>query len=566
MATASAETPALPAPAASLASIPALRQLGVMLVLALAVALGVTLAMWSQTPNYTVLESDLNAASLAQLTRSLESAGIEYKLANNGRTVLVPDDRLAQARIKAASQGVVLGDGGGYSLLDKDEGLGASSFMQQVRYKRALEGELAKSISRLDIVDSARVHLALPKRSAFIRKHSTPQVSVVLNVQPGRVLDDNQVAGIVNMVASSVPGLEAEHVTVIDQKGRLLSKSGAGEMILTSTQLSYTRRFEEENVKRIVQILSPIVGIDGVRAQVVADIDFTAQEQTRESYLPDQAALRSEQVYEEQDMSGEPGGGVPGALSNKPPEAGTLEPPAQETAAAEATPARSTKRAVRNYELDRTISHTRTSPARLKRLSVAVVVDYKTVVDEEGNSKKAPLDEATIAKITALVKESVGLDESRGDTINIVNAPFQQPEDFEPMPEPPIWQQPWVLSLAKQVAGGLGVLFIIFGVLRPAIRKLTAPLKVEMETVEGEMVAGERDNDIPEAVAAGAVAGGAPGIEGGGAPGVAAGAGGAGGVMGLSTEQQLIELASNMAKEDPKRVAQVMTTWVTEDE
>ena len=537
--------------AEGLGTLPALRQLGLLVGVALTVALGVTVAMWSQTPNYSVLESDLSARDLAQLTQALDSSGIEYTMANGGRTLMVPVEMLQQAKMKVASQGITIGGDSGYALLDKDQGFGTSSLMQKARYYRALEGELAKSISRLVVIESARVHLAVPKQSAFARKHSRPAVSVVLNIQPGRVLDDTQVAGIVNMVASSVPGLDAEDVTVIDQKGRLLSQKGGADMMMTSTQFNYTRRFEDDYVKRIVDILSPIVGVDGVRAQVVADIDFTSQEQTRESYLPEQMALRSEQVFEENSAESEPMG-VPGALSNQPPAEGTTDP--TQVAESSAPRGRSSMRAVRNYELDRTISHTRTSPAVLQRLSVAVVVDYVNGVDEEGNPKRVPLDEAAIAHITSLVKESVGLDESRGDTINVVNTPFQLPEEVEPLPEPPVWEQPWVINLAKQVLGGLGVLFIAFGVLRPMLKNLSTQAEKAGEATSGDAVP-QAQLSAPEGEAQQLALGndaatGAPALGG----------------PGKTNEQQLIELAGNIAKDDPKRVAQVMTTWVAEDE
>ncbi len=555
MALVSAEN--LSAQAQGLGSLPPVKQVGLLVGVALTIALGITIAMWSQTPNFTVLEADLDARSLARMTQSLDTAGIEYKLSNGGRTLMVPLEKLQQAKMKMASEGLSAEVDTGYALLDQEQGLGTSSFMQKARYQRALEGELAKSISRLVVVESARVHLAMPKRSAFARKNSEPAVSVILNIQPGRILDDNQVAGIVNMVSSSIPGMEARHVTVIDQKGRLLSKQGNSDMMLSSTQFNYTKRFEEDYVKRIVNILSPIVGVDGVRAQVVAEIDFTSQEQTRESYLPEQMALRSEQVFEE-DSGSLPSSGIPGALSNQPPAAGTTRADL-ETNLSPLT--RRSKQAVRNYELDRTISHTRTSPVTLKRLSVAVVVDYVNKVDEEGNTSRVPLDEATIAHITSLVKEAIGLNEARGDTINVVNTPFQLPEEIEPLPEPPIWEQPWALNLAKQIIGALGVLFIAFGVLKPMLKNLSAhrELMAELEERKNEAASG----DLMPKEAGDAGGEGALALENKSA---GEAAGGMSDDEAKSNEQKLIELASSMAQEDPKRVAQVMTTWVGEDD
>lgn len=539
MALVSAEN--LTAQAQGFGALPALRQLGLMLGLAISVALGVTVAMWSQSPNYSMLYGNLTAKDMSLVTESLDNAGIKYQLERGAGAIMVPADKVHEARMSLAAQGLPRGSDVGFELLDKDQGFGSSSFLQKARYQRALEGELAQSISKLNVVESARVHLAIPKQSAFARKSAEPAVSVVLNLYPGRSLDEMQVAGILNMVASSVPELDAEKVTIIDQKGRLLSsKHNSSDLLLTSTQFDYTRKLEERYVKRIVDIISPIVGIDGVRAQVVADIDFTAQEQTKESYLPEQTALRSEQVYEESsDMAGAIG--IPGALSNQPPPAGTTVP-SQTEETQTAAPSRNTTRAVRNYEVDRTISHTRNSPASLKRLSVAVVVDYRTVKAKKGKVERTPLDESEIARITALVKEAVGLNEARGDTINVVNTPFQLPEAIEPLPETPIWEQPWVLSLTKQLLGGLAVLLIAFGILRPMLRNLSTHSKHAAAAAQalpaghagGQLALGEDQLTLSN--------------------------------QSLASGQQLMELASNMAKEDPKRVAQVMNTWVARDE
>ncbi len=544
MALVSAEN--MTAQATGFGTLPAFRQLGLLVGLALTIALGITIAMWSQTPNYSVLVSDLSARDLAQATQSLDSSNIKYTVTNNGHTLMVPAEKLQQAKMKMASQGISAGDNTGYALLDKEQGFGRSSFMQKARYNRAIEGELAKSIGDLDMIEGARVHLAMPKQSAFVRKNSKPAASVVLNVRPGWVLNDSQIAGIVNMVASSVPGLEAENVTVIDQNGRLLSQKGSSDMMLSSTQFNYTRRFENSYVKRIVDILSPIVGVNGVRAQVVADIDFTSQEKTSESYSPGQKALRSEQIFKE-DNTASPAMGIPGALSNQPPAAGTTNADVAAKEQKTGTGFR-TSRAVRNFELGKTISHTRTSPTALKKLSVAVIVDYVNGVDKKGKRKRVPLDAATINHIKALVKETVGFNSRRGDTINVVNTPFLLPAKVKPLPQPPMWQQPWVMNLVKQIVGGLGVLFIVLVVLRPMLKNLSTQAAKKNNAVSGDVMPqaqlaspdGERSQTLTNEQSASGDT--------------------------RSNEQQLIEIASNMAKEDPKRVAQVMSTWVAEDE
>ena len=517
-------------------SLPAIRQLGLMVGLAISVALGVTVAMWSQTPNYSMLYGDLSVKDLSQVTKSLESAGIEYKLEGSGG-VSVPADEVNNARIKLAATSISPRGVVGFELLDENQGLGSNSFLMKARYQRALEGEIAQSISRLKIIESARVHLAIPKKSAFARRNSQPAASVVLNVAAGWVIKDAQTASIVNIVASSVPGLNAEQVTVVDGSGRLLSSnSDRSDMSLSSTQFDYTRKLEERYIKRIIDIISPMYGLAGVRAQVVAEIDFTSLEETKESYLPEQKVVRSEQLFE-QNSNQENASGVPGALSNQPPVGGSVKGKKKTQAGS----VNKSSRAVRNYEIDRTISHIRQSPAELKRLSVAVVINYRTTVDKKGKVDRQPVDEKEMQRLTNLIKEAVGLSEARGDTINIINTPFQLPEAVEPLPEEPVWKQAWVLGLAKQVLGGLVVLLIAFGVLRPMLSNLSE--QGENAIQYATLPDGSRGEPLQ------------PGDD----------------QLTLSNQQppngqQLMDVASSMVKEDPKRVAQVLNTWIEKDE
>ena len=520
-------------------ALPAMRQLGLMMGLALSVALGVTIAIWSQSPNFSMLYGNLNAKDMSLVTQSLDAAGIEYRLERGAGAIMVPTEKVHDARMRLATQGLPHGSDVGFELLEKDEGFGSNSFLQKARYQRALEGELAQSISKLSVVESARVHLAIPKQTAFARKTSKPAVSVVLSLFPGRMLDEMQVAGIVNMVASSVPELDAENVTIIDQKGRLLSNTrSSSDLMLTSTQFDYTRKVEERYVKRIIDILSPIVGLDGVRAQVVADIDFTTQEQTRESYLPDQSVIRSEQLFEE--SSDLPGAvGIPGALSNQPPPGGTTQV-FEQNEENSAPPIRNTSRSTRNYEVDRTISHTRNSPVSMNRLSVAVVVDYRATRSENGELVRVALEAGEIERLNALVKEAVGFDEGRGDTINLVNTPFQLPEEVEPLPDVPIWEQAWAQSLAKQILGALAVLLIAFGILRPMLRNLSTHGKYVNAQA---LPPGQQAEQLEAGEGQLALSGQSP-----------------------ATSQQLMQMASTVAKEDPKRVAQVLNTWVAKEQ
>ncbi len=523
-------------------SLPGLRQLGLMVGLALSVALGVTVAMWSQTPNYSMLHGNLSAKDLSQVTQSLDSLGIQYKLDAGSNGVLVPADKLQQARVQLAGSGLSIGDEVGFEILDRNEGLGSNSFLLKARYKRALEGELSQTIARLNMVESARVHLAIPKQSAFARKSSKPGASVVIKPFPGWVINDVQTASIVNIVASSVPGMDASHVTVVDNKGRLLSsKSSQSNMLLSSTQFDYTSKLEENYVRRILDIISPIVGSEGVRAQVVAEVDFTTQEQTRESFLPDNRAVRSEQLFE-QTANRLAAIGIPGALTNQPPAGGRVTNAKnvnlQNTN--QAATGNNSTRAVRNYEIDRTISHTRQSPAKLQRLSVAVIVDHRTTINKKGKVKREPLSEEEIQFITSLVSEAVGLNEARGDSINVVNTAFKLPEEVEAMPEPPLWEQPWALNLAKQLLGALVVLFIAFGVLRPMLKNLSK--QGENSAALAALPAGETVQHLPPGEDRLTLTNQSP-----------------------TDAQQIKDVASTMVKEDPKRAASVLNTWVAAD-
>jgi flagellar M-ring protein FliF len=529
-------------------SLPALRQLGLMIGLAISVALGVTVALWSQTPNYSMLYGNLTAKDLSEVTSVLNSSGISYELEPTSGGIMVPAEKIQEARMKLANSGFSGSSDEGYELLDKDQGLGSNRFLLKARYQRAQEGELAQSIASLNMIQSARVHLAIPKQSAFARKSSKPSASVVLSLYPGRTINDVQTAGIINIVASSIPGLDAEQVTVVDDKGRLLSSNnGDSEMMMSGKQFDYIRKLEDRYARRIIEIISPIVGVEGIRAQVVAEVDFTSQEETKESYSPEQKAVRSEQLFE-QNSNQQGQLGIPGALTNQPPAGGSTEIATQQGADSSGN---NSSRTLRNYELDRTISHVRQSPTTLKKLSVAVIVDYRSVVDNKGSVTREPLSEEEIQYVTALVKEAVGLNETRGDTLNVVNTQFKLPEAVEPLPELPIWQQPWVFNVAKQALGGIFVLFLVFGVLRPMLTNLATQGKNNIATQAalpaGEYVpASEAGDDRVTLSNQNAATATLPGGS-------------------QANGQQLMDIASGIVTEDPKRAAQVLNTWVEAD-
>ncbi len=548
-------------------SLPAVRQIGLMIMLAATIALGVAVVLWSQTPNYSILYGNLSSGDLAEVASTLDAAGVPYKIEHASGSITVPSRKIHQLRIRLATQGMPKSKAAGYELLEKETAFGTSRFLEKARYQQALEGELARSISSLNSVEQARVHLAIPKESVFVRDHAKPAASVLLKLHGGQTLDKTQIAGIVHLVASSIPKMKPEGVTVVDQHGRLLSdKDSDGSFGLSSRQFEYTQRLEESYVQRIQDILSPFVGPGGIRAQVVADLDFTVTEQTRESYVPEKTLVRSEDIREENNTLSSPMG-VPGALTNQPPRGGTLD--TQEANGGAQGSGNSSRHVVRNYELDRTITHSRQAPGHIQRLSIGVVVDYKKKYLEEGKIESVPLTTKELEHITALVKEAVGFDAARNDSVNVINIPFHSAPQMEAVAELPIWQQPWVWELAKPVLGGLFVLWLAFGVLRPTLRNLAHSGQLLEAGANGEvLLAGE---------AGGALAGlPTPDDNSGGTLKdlplqedevvLSEGARQAKEAQEKTIDKVGIDAARNMVQQDPKRVAQVVKTWVADDE
>lgn len=452
------------APWQGMITLPVVRQLGLLIGLAVSIALGVTVALWMKTPTYTVLYSQLTARDAKEVVQVLNTAGVEHTVDTQTGSLMVASSKIHKARIALAEQGLPRQAGAGFELLEKESGFGTSNFIQTARYQHAMEGELARTIVSMAAVESARVHLALPKESAFIRDHRKASASVMVKLASGRRLSDEQVSSILHLVASSVPNMEADQVTIVDHKGRLLTgNNNVKGMALTASQFEHTSRVEEAYVNRIEHILNPILGDEHFRAQVVADIDFSQTELTQERFNPDLPAMRSEQRVEER-MDASEAGGIPGALTNQPPAAGTAP---QQAADAEATQqqgsSKTSLRSTKNFELDRTISHTRRSPTQLRRLSVAVVVDDKLTKDNEGKIQRVPYTPEELASIMTLVKETVGFNSLRGDTVNVINTAFTPPAEIEPIPEEPIWKQKWVHDLSLKILGGLfGFLLMLF--------------------------------------------------------------------------------------------------------
>jgi flagellar M-ring protein FliF len=575
-----------------LSRLPAHRQFGLVLGLAVVAAVAVGVALWGFTPRYTVLLSGASSDDAAAAVEALDRREIPHRLDERGGALMVPAARVHEARLALATEGLPRAHGVGFELLDEQRGFVASEALESARYQRALEGEIARSIETLDSIESARVHLALPRQSVFLRDRVKPSASVLVNLHPGRSLDDAQIAGIVNLVASSVTGLETERVTVVDQRGRLLSRSDeTGGGASPSRQLDYTRRIEDAYRQRVEDILAPLVGRDGMRVQVTAEVDFTEVESTLESYDPNKSALRSEQVSEESSPGGLVGG-VPGSLTNQPPGGATVAAvgaipgaaagigaaaldaalgaragggangagaaaglaAANDAAGAETAPdAASTslpmsrsRHATRNFELDRKIDHVRQAPATLSRLSVAVVVDDKDTVDAEGAHARAPRGAEEMEHMTALVREAVGFDEARGDRVNVINASFREMEAAAPLPEEPLWQQPWVRELARYGIAALGFMLLVLLVLRPVLKSLAH--------VPGPAQAAS-------AAAASAAAAGLPAPL---APGLPVPPAALGNDSAALTEQALGR-ARRVATEDPRVAAQVVRQWIHGD-
>jgi flagellar M-ring protein FliF len=525
--------------------LPALRQLGVLFGFAAVAALGVALVLWSWTPSYGILFGNLGEKEASEIATVLQQRGIEYKLDERTGALLVPSSKIHEVRLQLASEGLPRSSGMGLEILQQKQEFGTSQFMETARYQHALEAELARSVMTISSVESARVHLALPKQSVFVRKRQQPTASVLVNLYAGRVLEKGQVAAIRHMVASSIPNLEPDRVTVVDENGRLLSSTkSSAEMVQNQDQFEYIRNLENSYISRIEDILAPLVGRDGVRAQVSADVDFAVIEQTQESYNPDLPAVRSREVSEEQMLSGALQG-VPGALSNQPPGAATVPEVAagvnQETAG-ETTNKRS--HSTTNYELDRTISHTRMGGNTLKRLSIAVVVSDRTVTNDAGEQVNEPRSQEEMDRITALIKEAVGYNVQRGDTVNVVSAAFAKPEVVGAIPEVPFWKQPWVLDISKVLGAVILGLLLILGVLRPMMRNLAAVR--------------------PRPALAGAGAGGGGLAE----DQLTLGAGSREGVVklpGPGAYEENINMVQQVVQEDPKLVAQVVRNWIAND-
>ena len=523
--------------------------------------------LWGQQPEYKVLFSNFSDRDGGAIVSSLQQNNIPYKFSESGSAILVPSNQVYDARLKMAAQGLPKGGNVGFELMENQK-LGVSQFLEQVNFQRALEGELAKSIQSLGPVVSARVHLALPKASVFVREQQKPTASVILTLHPNRTLDQLQVNAVVHLVASSVPDLPTKNVTVVDQAGNLISElpKPMGNT-LDPSQLKYVQEVQQSVIKRIESIITPIVGANNVHAEATADIDFSHTEQAAESYGPNQppnaASVRSLQSSESATNNPNSPSGIPGALTNQPPAPATA-PIVGAPVTGATTPAtgNSRKDVTTNFEVDKTIRYVQQNMGGVKRLSVAVVVNYKREVDKNGKTVNKPLSEEEKTQITDLAKEAMGFSKERGDTLNVVNSPFAGPNKDEG-PEVPWWKQQWVLEAAKDstkyIAAGVLILYLFFGVLRPMMYKFMGPTQEEIDAaIEA---AAEEARAAAEAEAAAAaealiLANEAAKIE-------------EAGIDPMGPKRQAhendLEAARRLAREDARMVAAILTGWMGGD-
>jgi len=535
-----------------LQDIPAVRQLVLLGVVAAAIALGLWLFFWTQHPDYVPLSAGLDAKSTSEASDLLRTQQIPFRIDAGTGALAVPADRIGDARMALASAGLSAGNGDGFESMEGDQGFGTSQFVENARYQHALETELARTIANLRPVREARVHLALPKPSAFTRQKDAASASVVLQLQSGAALEQGQVDAIVHLVASSISELTPERVTVVDQYGRMLSNADPdSEAAIGAQQLEQQHRQEAVYVQRIEQLLEPMTGPGRVSAQVSVDMDFNETEEAREQYNPQGAVVRSEQISESGNLSGSssaspPAQGVPGSASNTPGAAaaqatGTT---ATATAAPPSDAGPGARTAVRNYELDRTLTHTRQAPGRIRRITAAVLVDnVPGNTDKDGKPALRPLSPAEVKRIETLVQQAVGFDSTRGDVVSVVNAAFARDAADIDDAAPPIWDNPRARDLLRTLLGGLAVLLVVWFVLRPAFRQLLTPRGYAPTAAHVDLI----DDDVPVSLTAST-----------------SGAGTQGTSKQMNFDEKL-NIARTAVTTDPKRVAQVVRDMVGTD-
>jgi flagellar M-ring protein FliF len=514
-------------------------------------AVVVAMAFSARDSDYRPLFPNLSEKDGGQVIDKLAQLNIPYRFSEGGSTVMVPAGKVHELRMKLAAAGLPAGSAGGnsgYELLDKNT-FGQTQGQERMKMQRAIEGELTTSIQSLESVKTARVHLALPQQNGFFREQQKPSASVVLTLHPGRTLDRGQIAGIVRVVSGSVPELTAKSVSVIDSTGALLSAPSEDETQgLDAQQLQYRRDIEAGHLKRVLDLLEPVLGRDNVRASVTAEVDFSQVMKTDEAYRPNQgadtkAAVR-EQRSEESNLPGANGvGGVPGATSNQPPVPATapINGPAQTLQAANGNAntgaGAGRKEAATRFEVDKTVTVTRNSAGTVRRLSAAVVVNHRSSTGPKGKTITTPLTDKEIEQLTALVQQGIGFNAERGDIVKVVNTPFRV-EATPQAEEVPLWQQRWLVDLLKTAAAPLALalvaLVIVLALIRPALKVMLSPPKPELGGSVNEVVSGDADLPAPDAPA----------------------------LLSNNARNSKLEAARAIARENPAAVAQIVQNWV----
>ena len=493
---------------------------------AVLIALLVATSTWLKQPDQRVLFSNLSERDGGAIIAVLDQMNVPYRFNDSGSAILVPGDRVHEVRLRLATQGLPRGGNVGFELLENQK-FGVSQFAEQINYQRGLEGELSRTIQSIAAVQAARVHLAIPKPTVFVREEQKPSASVLLNLYAGRSLERMQIMGIQNLVAASVPNLSPESVTLIDQSGAVISqvKNDLMQAGLDPTQMKYVREIEAAAIQRVDDILSPILGKGNFRVQVAADIDFSQSEQTAETFRPNttpsEISIRSQQTSESASTMPSSAQGVPGALTNQPPVPATAPltvPPVPGAGAAASDappvpgriyaagvqaqianvgqPINARKDSTLNYEVDRTIRHTRHSVGAIRRLTAAVVINHRK--DAKGAIK--PLSDPELRQIDGLVKEAIGFSQERGDSVSVANALFTVDDRPETVEIPP-WKDPEILDFSKDIFKytmiALIVIYLLFRIILPLVRK-TVPPPPPLPNIQEEAAGADEEGEEEE--------------------------------------------------------------------
>jgi flagellar M-ring protein FliF len=514
---------------------------------ALAIALTIAIFIWSKEPNFKPLINRMQDYNAQEIIEVLQREGIDFEIDPASQILMVRADELHDARLKLASASLIDDKTVGLELLDSESNLGTSHFIETARYRRGLEGELARTIASVQAIRNARVHLAIPKQSVFVRDHRKPRASVFLELYAGAALHKDQVEAIVNLVSSSISEMDKGAVSVVDQKGNLLSKiESDSQGLLATKQLQYTERVEDSISSRVNSILKPVLGVENYKAEVSADIDFTVVEQSEETFNPDLIAVRSEQLINEQKTSGADGG-IPGALTNQPPGAANAPEQIDPATGLPFTPMDKRSETTRNYEVDRTLSYKQQQVGRIRRVTVAVVINDKEALNAEtGEMQFVPWAEGDLDRLEILVKDAVGFNAARGDSVNVINSPFMGKNEVS-LGTPEFWTQPWFWEIMKQVLAGLFLLVLIFGVIRPTINSIANKGRTDEDGLGLDDLSDAEDEfDEDRVTLSGADNFLLPGAS--------------------ETFERQLDALKGLIAEDPARVAQVVIQWInTED-